>query len=274
MAAIEFLSFPFVWARTSVDTVGIKVLSLLNAAGDFTLFLVRALKTAFTTRLNRKQLFLHMQNIGVGSFSIIFLTGCFTGLALALQSFIGFSRVGTEEFTGLVVTLGMTRELGPVLTGLMVTGRVGSSMAAEIGSMQITEQVDALKTLCINPYQYLIVPRIFAATFIMPFLTIFSMICGIVSSYLLCIYILGINGVSYLSIIRERTELSDITGGLFKAAFFGLILAWVGSYCGFVTTGGARGVGRSTTRSVVVGSILILVANYLLSSFLYKTGLS
>ena len=257
-----------------LDWIGSTALYICTVFGDFTLFLITALKTLFTTRLKISQTITQMDQIGVGSFTIIFLTGSFTGLALALQSYIGFHRVGAEEFIGLVVTLGMLRELGPVLTGLMVTGRSGSAMAAEIGTMQITEQIDALKTLCINPYQYLIVPRLVASTFIMPFVTLFSMICGIIGGYVFCVYVLGLNSDTYISIIQERVEFSDITGGLIKSAFFGLILAWVGSYYGYNTTGGARGVGASTTKSVVVGSILILIANYFLSSFLFQTGIS
>lgn len=256
----------------AIDWIGRKTLDICNTIGHFVSFLITAIKTLFTTRLKVDQTLKQMEYIGIGSFVIIFLTGSFTGLALALQSYIGFSRVGAEEFIGLVVTLGMVRELGPVLTGLMVTGRSGSSIAAEIGSMQITEQIDALKTLRINPYQYLIVPRIVASTFILPFLTIFSMICGIIGSYIFCTYILGLNHETYISIIEERVVLSDITGGLIKAAFFGLIFSWVGTYNGYQTSGGARGVGIATTSSVVVGSIMILAANYFLSSFLFQTG--
>lgn len=257
-----------------LDYVGIKTLKLCENVGNFIIFFVHILETTFTMRLKYRQLITQMQYIGVGSMSIIFLTGSFTGLALALQSYIGFSRVGAEEFIGLVVTLGMTRELGPVLTGLMVTGRCGSSMAAEIGTMQISEQIDALKTLGIDPFQYLIVPRVVAATLIMPFVSVFSMICGIVGGYLYCVYVLGLNAETYIQIIQERVDLSDITGGLIKSAFFGFILAWVGTYQGYTTRGGARGVGIATTRSVVMGSIIILIANYFLSAFLFQTGMA
>lgn len=257
-----------------LDYLGFYALLMCNRVGDFILFLMMAILTLFTTRLKVQQVIAQMQYIGVGSWSIIFLTGSFTGLALALQSYIGFSRVGAEEFIGLIVTLGMTRELGPVLTGLMVTGRCGSSMTAEIGTMQISEQIDALKTLRIDPFQYLIVPRILASVLIMPFVTVFSMMCGIIGGYAYCIYALGLNSETYMQVIQERVELSDITGGLVKAAFFGLILAWVGTYQGYHTRGGARGVGRSTTRSVVVGSIIILIANYFLSAFLFQTGVA
>lgn len=257
-----------------LDAIGNTTLGLCSRIGKFVLFFVTAVRTLFTTRLKFKHLLAQMEYVGVGSFTIIFLTGSFTGLALALQSYIGFSRVGAEEFIGLVVTLGMTRELGPVLTGLMVTGRCGSSMTAEIGSMRISEQIDALRTLRVDPFQYLVVPRILASTIIMPFISIFSMMCGIIGGYLYCIYALGLNSEAYISIIQERVEFSDITGGLIKSAFFGLFLSWVGTYQGFYTSGGARGVGASTTRSVVVGSIIILISNYFLSSFLFQTGLA
>lgn len=257
-----------------IDYCGIQTLRICESVGRFILFLCTIVRILFTTRLKYKQLITQMHYIGVGSMSIIFLTGSFTGLALALQSYIGFSRVGAEEFIGLVVTLGMTRELGPVLTGLMVTGRCGSSMAAEIGTMQISEQIDALTTLGIDPYQYLVVPRVLAATLIMPFVTIFSMMCGIIGGYIYCIYALGLNAETYIQIIQERVDLSDITGGLIKSAFFGFILAWVGTYQGYTTRGGARGVGIATTRSVVIGSIIILIANYFLSAFLFQTGMA
>lgn len=170
-----------------IDSLGFFCLRISEILGDFAIFTYRALTIIITTRPKFKQIVTHMEVIGVGSLPIILLTGSFTGLALALQSYIGFHRLGAEEFIGLVVTLGMVRELGPVLTGLMITSRCGSAMAAEIGTMQITEQVDALKTININPLQYLVAPRLIAATLIVPFLTIISMFCGIISSYFFCI---------------------------------------------------------------------------------------
>lgn len=257
-----------------LDAVGKGTLLFCDRIGTFILFLFDAFVVLFTTRLKFRQLLLQLENIGVGSLLIVFLTGSFTGLAFALQSYIGFSRVGTEEFIGLVVTLGMTRELGPVLTALMVTGRCGSAMAAEIGTMRISEQIDALKTLCIDPIQYLVVPRILASVLIVPCLTVVAMLCGILGGYFLCTYSIGMSSETYTRIIYERVELSDITGGLIKAACFGLILSWVGTYYGYLTSGGAHGVGRSTTQSVVIGSIIILIANYFLSSMLFQTGIA
>lgn len=257
-----------------LDAVGRGTLIFCDKIGTFVVFFINIFVALFTTRLKYKQVLLQMEMVGVGSLVIVLLTGLSTGLAFALQSYIGFHRVGTEDFVGLVVTLGMTRELGPVLTGLMVAGRCGSAMAAELGTMRITEQIDALKTIGINPFQYLIVPRVVASTIIMPFLTLFSMICGIVGGYLLSIYSLGLNPETYISTIVERVEISDVTGGLIKSAFFGLFFSWVGTYRGFYTSGGAQGVGRATTQSVVLGSIIILISNYFLTSWLFQSGLS
>lgn len=162
----------------------------------------------------------------------------------------------------------MIRELGPVLTGLMVTGRAGSSIAAEIGTMRITEQIDALRTLRLNTFQYLVVPRIVAGILILPCLALFSMICGIIGGYCICVYVLGLSPEDYVTSIRTYVELSDIRGGLIKSTFFGLILTWVGTYKGFYTSGGARGVGISTTQSVVMSSIMILISNYFLTKML------
>ena len=236
------------------------------------LFMVRIVYALFTTKLKMHQVLLQIRHIGVGSLSIVFLTGTSIGLALALQTYVGLSRFGAHELIGVVVALGMTRELGPIMTSLMVTGRSGASMTAELGTMQISEQIDALRTLCVNPYQYLVIPRIIASMIVTPLLTIFSMLCGIIGGYIYSVYVLGFTPESYLAPIRMYSELSDIMGGLFKSSIFGFILAWVGTYYGYHTSGGARGVGYATTSSVVTGSIFILVVNYLLSSLLFQTG--
>ncbi len=257
----------FIWI---VDTIGLIVLERCLLLGRFILFFFRFLETLFTKKLKLRQLFIQMERVGVGSFTIVFITGAFTGMVLALQMYIGFKRFGAEGFIGTIVSLSFTRELGPVLTGLMVTARSGSSMAAEIGSMNITEQIDALRTLCIDTYQYLIVPRIAASILVMPFLALYSMLFGISGGYLFYVYILGLNPETYISGIREVIILSDITGGLIKASAFGLIFALIGTYNGYTTRGGAQGVGIATTKSVVTGSILILVCNYFLSALLFK----
>ncbi|MDR3549956.1 MAG: ABC transporter permease [Candidatus Babeliales bacterium] len=251
-----------------IDAVGKTTINICTSLGAFVLFLAKTIQTLFTTRLKVAKLFFQMSRIGVESISIIILTGSFAGMVFALQSYIGFQRVGGEQFIGAVVALGMIRELGPVLSALMVTGRAGSAIAAELGTMSITEQIDALTTLRINPFQYLIVPRILGGTIIMPFLTIFAMLCGVGGGYVICVYVLELSPEDYMSSIRSYVELSDIMGGLKKATVFGLILSWVGCYKGYNTTGGARGVGISTTQSVVVSSMLILISNYFLTKLL------
>ncbi|MCX5922928.1 MAG: ABC transporter permease [Candidatus Dependentiae bacterium] len=251
-----------------VNALGQMVLNLCDDLGSFVIFLAKAIKTLFTTRLKMSKLFFQMNSIGVDSFMIIVLTGSFAGMVFALQSYIGFQRVGGEQFIGSVVALGMIRELGPVLTGLMVAGRAGSAIAAEIGTMRITEQLDALTTLRINSFQYLVVPRILGGTIILPFLTTFAMIFGIGGGYVVCVHVLGLSPEDYMTSIKNYVTYEDITGGLTKAAAFGFILSWVGSYKGYHTEGGARGVGIATTQSVVTSSILILISNYFLTKML------
>jgi phospholipid/cholesterol/gamma-HCH transport system permease protein len=251
-----------------INFLGKSTLDICTYTGEFTLFFVHAVKTAATSKLKISKTFAQMNRIGVESLSIVLLTGLFTGMVLALQTYIGFQRVGGEQFIGAIVALGMIRELGPVLTALMVTGRAGSSITAEIGTMVITEQIDALTTLRINVFQYLVIPRMIASTFILPFLSLFCMFFGIVGGYIICVHILELSPEDYESSIRNYVELSDIRGGLKKAAVFGLILSWVGTYKGMYTQGGARGVGTATTQSVVVSSILILIANYFLTKLI------
>lgn len=252
-----------------VDFIGTKAIAVCNVVGIFTLFFLQAAAILFSTKLQLRKVFTQMEHIGVNSLLISMLTGIFGGAVLAFQSYIGFKRFGGEEFIGPVVALSMIRELGPVLTGLMVTGRAGSAMTAEIGTMRITEQIDALRTLRINVFQYLIVPRIVASTIILPFLTIFTMILGIIGGYFIATIVLELNGEEFISGIRKYVELSDITNGLIKSGFFGLILSWVGSYKGFYAGGGSQGVGIATTKSVVISSVMILIANYFLTAILF-----
>lgn len=254
--------------RAFVDYIGAVAIHICNMLGSYALFLMEMIRALLGTRLRVKKLFDQMSLIGVDSLPIVILTGTFSGMVFALQSYIGFQRVGGEQFIGAIVALGMIRELGPVLTGLMVTGRAGSAIAAELGTMSITEQIEALKTLRINPFQYLVVPRILAGTIIMPFLALFAMFFGIAGGYVVCVHILELSAEDYMSNIRQYVEMKDFYGGLTKSGCFGFILSSIGSYVGYHTHGGARGVGISTTRAVVVGSILILISNYFLTKLL------
>lgn len=255
-----------------VNEVGIKTIQVCDLFGEYTLFVIKTFWVMCTKRLKIEKLIVQMENVGVDSFMISVLTGIFAGAVITLQTYYGFTKFGSENMIGPVVALTLTRELGPVLTGLMVAGRSGSGIAAEIGTMRITEQIDALETLCINVFQYLMVPRVLAGILILPFLTMFTMCFGIWGGYVVYVYYFNLNSVDYVEGIKNFLELSDITGGLIKSSVFGFILTSVGSFVGYKTHGGARGVGISTTQSVVISSILILISNYFLAMMLFEKG--
>lgn len=252
-----------------INFIGFWVLRFLEEAGRIMMLFIRTVVWTFRPPFDFLNLIKQMEEVGLKSIPVILITGTFTGMVLALQTYSGFKRFNAEAFVGTVVALSMFRELGPVLTGLMVSGRVGSSMAAELGTMQVTEQIDALYTLAINPIQYLIVPRLLASLIVVPILTIFSNLMGILGGYLISVYLLSANPVVYIKRTYDYMDLEDIYIGLLKALVFGIIIATIGCYQGFYTRGGAEGVGRSTTRAVVMSSLLILVANYFVTALLF-----
>jgi phospholipid/cholesterol/gamma-HCH transport system permease protein len=206
-----------------------------------------------------------MVEIGFYSLPVVGLTAIFAGMVLALQSYTGFARFSAEGAIANVVVLSMTRELGPVLAGLMVAGRIGASLAAEIGTMRVTEQIDALTTLSTNPMKYLVVPRIIAGLVMFPFLVFVADIIGVFGGYLVAVYKLGFNPANYLQRTYEFLEAEDVNSGLVKAAVFGVIVTLMGCYHGYNSKGGAQGVGRATTNAVVSASILILCFDYILT---------
>jgi phospholipid/cholesterol/gamma-HCH transport system permease protein len=210
-----------------------------------------------------------MVRLGVDSIPVVVLTAMFTGMVLALQTFIGFRRVHAEQFVASVVSLAMLRELSPVLVGLMVTGRVGSSMAAEIGTMKVTEQIDALKALATEPVQYLFVPRVVAGVVMLPFLVVLGDFLGIYGGYLIAVKMMKTNPVVYQQNTYQFLTLNDVWSGLIKAAAFGLILTLTGCVRGYYTTGGAEGVGRATTNAVVSASLIILLSDFFLTKILF-----
>lgn len=210
-----------------------------------------------------------MYKIGVLSLPVVLLTGAATGMILAVQTYYQLHKLTIESVVGIIIGLSMTNELGPVLTGLMVAGRVGAAMAAELGTMKVTEQIDALYTIATSPVKYLIVPRFVASIIMIPLLTICSIFIGIVGGYIVGVKMLGINSTFFMKNLREYTEVTDLANGLVKSVFFALIIVLVGCYKGFTTEGGAEGVGKATTDAVVISCITILITDFFLSIILF-----
>jgi phospholipid/cholesterol/gamma-HCH transport system permease protein len=209
------------------------------------------------------------RQVGVKSVPVVLITGGFTGMVLALQTASAFRLIGAENLIASVVALSMTRELGPVLTGLMVAGRVGSAMAAELGTMRVTEQIDALHTLATNPIQYLVVPRVWAAALTVPCLVLFSDLIGVLGGRFVATEVLGLNPLTYFERSIRYLRVQDVGVGMLKAGLFGLTLAVVGCYEGYTVRGGAREVGVAVNRAVVNSIALILVLNYLVTAYFF-----
>ncbi|MCL4380424.1 ABC transporter permease [Candidatus Dependentiae bacterium] len=253
----------------ALSLVGNRLLITAHAIGSAILMVSKVVVTIGTTKPPIGRIIQQIEQIGVESLGITLGTGLFAGAVLAMQSYKGFSRVGGTGMVGPVVALTMIRELGPVFTGIMVAGRAGSSMTAELGTMKITEQLDALKTLGIDLYHYLLVPRFLGCMVAVPILALFSMTAGILGGYLVSAWQVHLNTHEYLHNICLTIEPFDILGGLCKSLVFGIIIAWVGCYQGLQTGVGASGVGKATTATVVVAAMSIVVANYLLAVILF-----
>lgn len=252
-----------------LDRIGNVGLNAAEATGVWFIMLWKTIRWTFRRPLELNQWMRQMVRVGVDSIPVVFLTTMFTGMVMSLQTFTGFQRVGAENFVGSVVALAMLRELSPVLCGLMVTGRVGSSMAAEIGTMRVTEQIDALESLATNPIHYLFVPRVIAGMTMLPLLTILGDALGVFGGYLVAVKLMGANPVVYTANTYQFLELDDLTSGIIKSVFFGLILTLTGCVKGYTTTGGAEGVGRATTAAVVSSSLIILLTDFFLTKLLF-----
>ena len=252
-------------------TIGAFFLRFFAATGRLAAFigqtLLALIRPPFYLRIIGQQ----MLHIGYYSLPVVALTSFFTGGALAIQIYYGGNQFNSEAIVSSIVALGMTRELGPVLGGLMVAGRVSAAIAAELGTMRVTEQIDALTTLSTNPFKYLVVPRVLAATLCMPVLVLIADIIGIMGGLVVGTQSFGFNAAIYLQRTINFLSFDDITSGLIKATTFGFIIAIMGCYHGYYSKGGAQGVGRATTNAVVSASILILAANYLMTSLLFSS---
>jgi len=252
-----------------LERIGRVFIRLFEETGLWFRMLLRTIVWTFRPPFEGLEWLRQMVRVGVDSIPVVFLTTMFTGMVMALQTYNGFHRVHAENFVGSVVALAMLRELSPVLVALMVTGRVGSSMAAEIGTMRVTEQLDALQSLATDPVQYLFVPRVIAGIVMLPLLTILGDALGVGGGYLVGVKLMGANPVVYQQNTYQFLHMNDIWSGLIKSAFFGLILTLTGCVRGYYTSGGAEGVGRATTAAVVSASLIILLTDFFLTKLLF-----
>lgn len=252
-----------------LQQTGRAAFDFLASLGRIAFFTAAAIRWTITPPYYGRQLLRQVIDIGYYSLPVVGLTTLFSGMVLALQSYTGFARFSAEDTVATVVVLSVTRELGPVLAGLMVAGRIGASMAAEIGTMRVTDQIDALDTLSTRPMQYLVAPRLLAGTLCLPFLVLIGDIVGVFGGYIVGVYRLGFNASLYLSRTLEFLEFSDVMLGLIKAAVFGFLIALMGCYHGYHSGRGAEGVGLATTNAVVSSSIFILIANYLVTALFF-----
>ena len=249
--------------------IGRTIINFLSIIGRLFIFIYKSVSSCFLPPYYLNILGKQIVEIGYYSLPVVGLTTLFSGMVLALQSYTGFARFSAEGAVATVVALSITRELGPVLAGLMVAGRIGASIAAEISTMRVTDQIDALETLATDPYKYLVAPRIVASVLCLPFLVLVGDLIGIYGGYLVGIHKLGFNNTTYLTQTFMYLQPMDVISGIVKAAAFGFLIGLMGCYHGYYASHGAQGVGTATTNAVVSSSILILIANYLLTELFF-----
>ncbi len=252
-----------------LQPLGRTFLAFLSSVGRLTAFAAISLSHCVRPPIYFRLIGRQMIEIGYYSLPVVGLTAIFTGMVLALQSYTGFARFSAESAIPNVVLISITRELGPVLAGLMVAGRIGAAMAAEIGTMRVTEQIDALDTLATNSYKYLVAPRLIAGVTMLPLLVLVADIIGVFGGYLVSIYKLGFNPGTYIQNTVDFMEFQDVFSGLVKASVFGFLVTLMGCYHGYNSRGGAQGVGTATTNAVVSASILILCFNYFITELFF-----
>lgn len=252
-----------------LQPIGRVFLNFLAVTGRLSLFTGSAISHCFRPPFYFRIIVHQMIEIGYYSLPVVGLTAIFTGMILALQSYTGFARFSAEGAIANVVVLSITRELGPVLAGLMIAGRIGAAMSAEIGTMRVTEQIDALTTLSTNPMKYLVAPRIMAGILMLPIVVLIADIIGVFGGYLIAVYKLGFNPANYLKNTWDFLQAMDVISGLVKASVFGFIVTLMGCYHGYNSKGGAQGVGTATTNAVVSASILILSMDYVLTEIFF-----
>lgn len=249
--------------------LGGRLLSLVNSIGGASLLAFQAFYCAILPPYHVRPLLRQMDHVGVRSLSITGIAAIFTGLVLALQTAYGLARFGAKVYIGIIVSLSMVRELGPVLTALLVGGRVGSGITAELGSMKVTEQLDAMRALGANPIKKLVVPRVFSTILVLPLLTVVADLVGIFGGMLISQYEFQVDYHFYLNTVTKNLKLADFLSGLGKTVFFGFIISIVGCYQGFQVRGGTEGIGRATTTTVVTSSVLVLISDFFLTKLFW-----
>ena len=252
-----------------IAALGRAVLGALQGVGTVVLFALEGVSHLFRPPFYGRLFLRQVVEIGYFSLPVVALTAFFTGMVLALQTYTGFARFNAEGAVANVVVLSITRELGPVIAGLMVAGRIGASFAAEIGTMRVTDQIDALTTLSTNPMKYLVAPRLLAGTVALPFLVLIADILGVMGGWLIGTAKLGFSSAGYLRATLDFMQTMDVVSGLVKASVFGFVIALMGCWCGYNSRGGAQGVGAATTSAVVISSILILALDYIITEMFF-----
>ncbi len=261
MRALGMLTrVPGALGRWSIDSTG--------ATGRGAVFLVLQFLRIFAAPVRLRLIVAHMRFIGNRSISIVLLTSTFTGMVLVLQGYVALVRFGSEIYLGPLVALSLIRELGPVMAALMVAARAGSAIAATVAGMRVSEQIDALEVMAVDPIQYLASTRLLAALLTVPVLTALFDLAGIFAAYLFGTGVLGIDGGIFMTSIREAVDWSDVAGGFYKSFVFATFIAWMSCYLGFEAKHGAEGIGRATTNTVVVTSVMVLAGDYVITAFL------
>lgn len=261
------------WKKTFesfIQALGRPLVGFIINLGYFIQFVAKSVYNCFIPPFYVKLFGKQFLNMGFYSLPVVGLTTLFAGMVIAIQTYSGFSKYGAESAVATVVLISVTRELAPVLSALMVAGRIGAAMAAEIGTMRVTEQIDALVTLSANPFRYLIAPRLWAGIVVMPLLVLFGDIIGIFGGYVVGVYKLDFNPANYINATMQSLQSIDVISGMVKAGVFGFIISMMGCYYGYRSKGGAQGVGEATTNAVVASSILILIFNYIITEVFFS----
>lgn len=253
----------------AIEALGQSAIDAIEELGKLGILTARALVLTVAPPFRARQLFIAMEDVGVGSLFIVMLTGLFAGAVFSLQSVQGFRMFGAESMVGTTVALTLTRELGPVLTGLMVAGRSGSAMATTLGTMRVTEQIDAMEVMAVDPVHYLITPRVLATLVMLPLLNALFVLVGMGGAYVVAVTMLGVDPGMFMGNIGVIVDPMDLIKGCIKAGAFGLAIAAIGCHKGFNASGGAKGVGEATTSAVVMSSVAILVINYFLTAMMF-----